>query len=265
MTALQTVAIERRGATAVIELRRPDALNAWNEELTRDLVAAIDEVRGDPEIRALGLTGAGRAFCSGADLKADDGVAGSDGLPDLGASLIEQYNPVILALRELPKPVVALVNGPAVGVGVSLALTADLVVAADSAYFLLAFVNIGLAPDGGASAFLPSRIGLQRASEMAMLGERIPAAQAHAWGLVNRVVPDAELAGEGGALLDRLAAGPTRAYAGIKRQLDAWAQADLRRQLELEADVQRELGRTRDFAEGVSAFTERRPARFTGR
>jgi 2-(1,2-epoxy-1,2-dihydrophenyl)acetyl-CoA isomerase len=148
---------------------------------------------------------------------------------------------------------------------VSLALTADLVVAARSAYFLLAFVNIGLAPDGGASAFVPARIGLQRAAEMAMLGERVPAEQAHAWGLVNRVVPDADLAAEGEALLDRLAAGPTRAYAGIRRQLDAWAQADLRRQLTLEADVQRELGRTRDFAEGVAAFTERRPAQFTGR
>lgn len=264
MPTLETVAIERRGAAAVIELRRPAALNAWNAHLTRDLMAAIDEVRADPEIRAVGLTGAGRAFCSGADLKADDGVAASDGPPDLGASLIERYNPVILALRELPKPVVALVNGPAVGVGVSLALTADLLIAAESAYFLLAFVNIGLAPDGGASAFLPARIGLQRASEMAMLGERVGAEQAHAWGLVNRVVPDAELATAGGALLDRLAAGPTRAYAGIKRQLDAWAQADLRRQLMLEADVQRELGRTRDFAEGVAAFSERRPARFSG-
>lgn len=265
MSSLETVAIERRGAAAVIELRRPDALNAWNADLTRDLVAALDEVGADPEIRAVGLTGAGRAFCSGADLKADDGVTAADGAPDLGASLIDQYNPVIVGFRELRKPVVALVNGPAVGVGVSLALTADLVIAAESAYFLLAFVNIGLAPDGGASAFLPARIGLQRASEMAMLGERVPATQARDWGLVNRVVPDGDLAAEGDALLERLAAGPTRAYAGIKRQLDAWSQADLRRQLMLEADVQRELGRTTDFAEGVAAFTERRPARFTGR
>jgi 2-(1,2-epoxy-1,2-dihydrophenyl)acetyl-CoA isomerase len=258
-----TVAITRRGAAATIELRRPEALNAWNAQVSHDLMAAVDEVAGDPEVRAVALTGAGRAFCSGADLKSTGPVTEAE--PDLGAALIEQYNPVILALRELPKPVVALVNGPAVGVGCSLALAADLVLAAESAYFLLAFVNIGLVPDGGASAFVPARIGLARAAEMAMLGERIPAAQAHAWGLVNRVVPDARLAEDGAALLTRLAEGPTRAYAGTKSQLNAWAYAELRRQLTLEADLQRDLGRSDDAAEGRAAFIDRRPARFRGR
>ncbi len=263
MSERETVVITRRGAAASIELCRPDALNAWNDQLSEDLAAALAEVAGDPEVRAVALTGAGRAFCSGADLKTTGPAAGAE--PDLSAALTERYNPVILAVREMPKPVVALVNGPAVGVGCSLALAADLVLAADSAYFLLAFANIGLAPDGGASAFLPARIGFSRASEMAMLGERIPAAQALDWGLVNRVVPAEDLAAEGGALLDRLAAGPTRAYAGTKRQLNAWAHAELRGQLALEAAIQGELGRSADFAEGVTAFTERRPARFDGR
>lgn len=263
MLALDTVAIARRGAVATIELRRPDALNAWNADVSRDLIAALDAVAADDDVRAVGITGAGRAFCSGADLKTGGPADGED--PDLGASLRARYNPVILAVRELPKPVVSLVNGPAVGVGCSLALAADLVLAAESAYLLLAFVNIGLVPDGGASAFVPARAGLGRASEMAMLGERIGAEQAASWGLVNRVVPDDDLAQEGAALLDRLAAGPTGAYAGIKRQLNGWAYQALREQLELEADIQRERGRSADFAEGVAAFTERRAARFTGR
>lgn len=264
MPALQTVAIERRGGAAIIELRRPEALNAWNDEVTDDLLAALKEVGEDDAIRAVAITGAGRAFCSGADLKADDGIVAEDGLPDLGESLRTRYNPVIVGVRQLQKPVISLVNGPAVGVGCSLALAADLTIAADSAYFLLAFVNIGLAPDGGASAFIPSRIGLARAAEMAMLGEKIPAAQALEWGLINRVVADDQLAAEGDALLAKLAAGPTRAYAGIKRQLAAWSEAELGRQLELEAEIQRGLGRTSDFGEGVAAFVARRPAEFTG-
>lgn len=263
MSPLETVATTRRGAVATIELRRPDALNAWNDDVSRDLIAALETVAADPEIRAVGLTGAGRAFCSGADLKST--AAPVDGqAPDLSIALKERYNPVILAVREMEKPVVALVNGPAVGVGCSLALAADLVIAAESAYFLLAFVNIGLVPDGGASAFVPARAGLARAAEMAMLGERISAGQAADWGLVNRVVPDADLASEGEALLDRLAAGPTRAYAGIKQQLNAWAYAEVRAQLDLEAELQRDMGQTGDFLEGVTAFTERRPAQFSG-
>lgn len=263
MSATETVAIDRRGSVATIELRRPDALNAWNADMSRDLAAALQAVAADDGIRAVGLTGAGRAFCSGADLKGGGPQEGGE--PDLAVSLRERYNPVILAVRELEKPVVALVNGPAVGVGCSLALAADLVLAAESSYFLLAFVNIGLVPDGGASAFVPARIGLGRAAEMAMLGERIGAAQAAEWGLVNRVVADDALAGEGAELLDRLAAGPTLAHAGIKRQLNGWAYQALTAQLELEADIQRDMGRSADFAEGVAAFTERRPARFAGR
>jgi 2-(1,2-epoxy-1,2-dihydrophenyl)acetyl-CoA isomerase len=165
----------------------------------------------------------------------------------------------------MPKPVVAAVNGPAAGIGCSLALACDLVLAAESAYFLLAFVNIGLVPDGGSSLLIPSRVGFARAAEMAMLGERVPAPKALEWGLINRVVADDALRGEAGALADRLAAGPTRSYAGSKRQLNAWVYSRMHEQLELESSIQQEMAGSGDFAEGVAAFIEKRPARFTGR
>jgi 2-(1,2-epoxy-1,2-dihydrophenyl)acetyl-CoA isomerase len=210
------------------------------------------------------ITGAGKGFCSGADLSAGFDPT-PEGHPDVRRSLHERYHPVILGLRELPKPVVAAVNGAAAGVGCSLALAADLVLAGESAYFLLAFVNIGLVPDGGSSAFIPARAGLARATEMAMLGERIGAAKALGWGLVNAVHPDDELLAAADALVARLAAGPTRAYAGAKRQLNAWCFPGLEQQLALEADIQQEQAVGADFAEGVAAFLGKRPAEFTGR
>jgi 2-(1,2-epoxy-1,2-dihydrophenyl)acetyl-CoA isomerase len=157
------------------------------------------------------------------------------------------------------------VNGPAVGIGCSLALACDLVVAAESAYLLLAFVNIGLVPDGGSSLLVPSRVGFARAAEMAMLGERVPAPRALEWGLINRVAPDDAFEAESDALLERLAAGPTRAYAGIKRQLNAWLFERMSAQLELEAELQQESAASRDFRQGVLAFLEKRPAAFEGR
>src|ERR1039458_7642662 len=163
-----------------------------------------------------------------------------------------------------PKPVVAAVNGPAVGIGCSLALASDLIVASRRAYFLLAFVNIGLVPDGGSSVFVPARAGFTRAMQMSMLGERIGAEKALEWGLINQVVDDAELSVEVGTLIDRLAAGPTRSYAGAKRQLNARAYAGIEQQLELEAQIQQQQATTADFIEGVTAFAEKRPAHFTG-
>ena len=157
------------------------------------------------------------------------------------------------------------VNGPAVGIGCSLALCCDLIVAADSAYFSLAFVNIGLVPDGGSSLLVPSRVGMARATELAMLGERIAAAKALDWGLINRVVPDVELADETAALAARLASGPTRSYAGTKRQLNSWLYSRMGEQLELEARIQQEMAGSGDFLEGATAFVEKRPARFSGR
>src|SRR5829696_838722 len=255
MPSHETIDLTTDGPAARILLNRPEALNAWNEQFGLDLLDGINVVAKDDSIRALMITGAGRGFSSGADLKEQRG-GGEDGLPDLSARLKEIYHPIITGLREMPKPVLAAVNGPAVGIGCSLALAADLIIAAESAYFLLAFVNIGLVPDGGSTAILPARIGFARAAEMAMLGERVPAAQALEWGLINRVVPDDALEEEAGGLLEELANGPTRSYAGSKRLLNRRMYADLAGQLDAEADAQRDQGRSQDFVEGVMAFVE---------
>jgi 2-(1,2-epoxy-1,2-dihydrophenyl)acetyl-CoA isomerase len=164
----------------------------------------------------------------------------------------------------MPKPVVAGVNGPAAGIGLSLALACDLVVAAESAYFTLAFVNIGLVPDGGSSVLVPSRVGFARAAQLAMLGERLAAPRAVDWGLINEAWPDEEFASRADALLDRLADGPTRSYAGTKRQLNRWLYEHMDDQLEFEAGIQREMSGSADFAEGLASFAEKRPPRFTG-
>jgi 2-(1,2-epoxy-1,2-dihydrophenyl)acetyl-CoA isomerase len=255
--------VQRRGAVATLVLNRPEALNAVTPELGAELLEALRNAGDDPGIRAVVITGAGRAFSSGADLKRGIEL-GDDGRPDLGKLLRERYHPIIETIRTLPKPVIAGVNGPAVGIGLSFALACDLVVAAESAYLLLAFVNIGLVADGGSSLLIPERAGFARAAEMALLGERIPAAKALEWGLVNRVVADSDLTAHVDELADRLAAGPTLSYAGTKRQLNAWQFARMAEQLELEASIQAELGRSQDFIEGVTAFAEKRAARFTG-
>jgi len=265
-SAFETVnlAVDPDGV-ATIELNRPQALNAWTQQFGLELRAALERAGADEAVRAVVLTGAGRAFSSGADLK-DFGVELDErGRPDVYRALTERYHPVMHAVRELPKPVVAAVNGPAAGIGCSLALCCDLVVAAESAYFLLAFVNIGLVPDGGSSLFVPTRVGAARAAEMAMLGERIHAQQALEWGLINRVVPDERLAEETGALARRLAGGPTLSYAGSKRLLNSWLYARMDEQLELEAQLQREMVGTGDFVEGATAFVQKRPAQFSGR
>ncbi|HEU5389838.1 MAG TPA: enoyl-CoA hydratase [Streptosporangiaceae bacterium] len=263
----ETVNLYRRGAGARVELNRPDRLNAWNAQFAADLNDAIREVTADPGVRAVLITGAGRAFSSGADLKESTEQASTEQAgerPDVYTVLTERYHPLITGIRHMPKPVVAAVNGPAAGIGLSLALACDLVVAAESAFFQLAFVNIGLVPDGGSSLLVPSRVGFARAAELAMLGERLGARQALDWGLINRVWPDAEFGTECAKLLDRLAGGATRSYAGTKRQLNRWLYEQMNDQLEFEAQIQREMSGSADFAEGVRAFAEKRPARFTG-
>ena len=260
---METVIRERRGGELRITLNRPDAMNAWDKRLGPELLAAVREAQDDA-VRAVVVTGAGRAFSSGADLKSGFDPT-PEGHPDVETVLHEVYHPIIAGLRELPKPVLAAVNGPAVGIGCSLALAADLIVAKQSAYFLLAFVNIGLVPDGGSSMLVPERVGLARAAEMAMLGERIGAEKALEWGMVNRVVPDDEFEAAVDELAARLAAGPTSAYAGIKRQLNAWLFARMAGQLDLEASIQQQSEASGDFQEGVRAFLERRPAAFEGR
>jgi len=260
----ETVQVQQRGGELRITLDRPEAMNAWNKQFGLDLLDAVERAAADDAVRAVVITGAGRAFSSGADLKAGfDPTPG--GHPDVGTVLRDRYHPIITGIRRMPKPVVAAVNGPAVGIGLSLALAADLVIARESAYFLIAFVNIGLVPDGGSSLFVPERVGFARATEMAMLGEKVPARQALEWGLINRVAADDAFEAEVDALAQRLAAGPTRSYAGTKRQLNAWLYARMDDQLELEADVQQESAETGDFMEGVRAFVEKRPAAFEGR
>jgi 2-(1,2-epoxy-1,2-dihydrophenyl)acetyl-CoA isomerase len=265
-TEFETVNVRLADGAATVELNRPQALNAWNAQLGADLLAAVRGVAADDGVRAVVVTGAGRAFSSGADLKdTSGGHTTADGRPDVYRTLTERYHPIMQAIREMPKPVLAAVNGPAVGIGCSLALCCDLILAAESAYFLLAFVNIGLVPDGGSSLFVPTRVGMARATELSMLGERLPAAQALEWGLINRVLPDTGLGTEAGALAARLAAGPTRSYAGTKRQLNNWLYSRMPEQLELEAQIQREMAASEDFLEGAIAFAQKRQARFAGR
>jgi len=266
MSEPATVITRQEGGALTITLNRPERLNAWNAQLGEELLAAVRGAATDDAVRAICLTGAGRAFSSGADLR-DVGAAAlrDNGRPDLAAVLRERYNPIITALRSIEKPVLAAVNGPAVGIGLSLALAADLIVGRESAYFLLAFANIGLAPDGGASAMVAERIGFTRATEMAMLGEKIPAPQAAEWGLINRAIDDAAFEDEVAALLARLSNGPTRAQGAIKRQLNAWRLGALDAQLELEAVTQNEMADTEDFVAGATGFATRTAPAFQGR
>jgi 2-(1,2-epoxy-1,2-dihydrophenyl)acetyl-CoA isomerase len=262
----ETVTVTRgasNGAELRIELNRPESMNAWNVQLGLDLRAAVEEAAEDDSVRSVTITGAGRGFSSGADLKAGFEPT-PEGHPDVGSTLRDRYHPIITGIRRMPKPVLAAVNGPAVGIGCSLALACDLIVARESAYFLLAFVNIGLVPDGGSSLFIPARVGHTRAADMAMLGERIPAPQALEWGLINRVAADDAFDAEVDTLAERLATGPTGSYAGSKRQLNAWIYPRMDEQLELEAAIQQEMAASGDFREGVQAFLAKRPPEFKG-
>ena len=254
----------RDGAVAHVELNRPEALNAWLPEFADEVADALRTAAVDPEVRSILITGAGRAFSAGADVKRTRDLM-PNGDPDLSSWLHRHYNPVILAVREAPKPVVGAIQGAAAGLGCSLALSCDLLVAGESSYLLLAFVNIAVMPDAGALRFLAERVGLARAAELAMLGERMPAPKALEWGLVNRVVPDDAVHAEGMALAQRLAAAPTLALASIKQTLNETSQPDLATQLAIEADRQQIHGGSFDYAEGKAAFIEKRPAAFQGR
>jgi 2-(1,2-epoxy-1,2-dihydrophenyl)acetyl-CoA isomerase len=260
----ETVDLRIEDGVAEVTLNRPERLNAWNAQFGDELRAALLKDAADESVRSVLITGAGRGFSSGADLKEmlEQGAAGE--IPDVGDMLRTRYHPIIKGIRELPKPVVAAVNGPAVGIGCSLALACDLIWAAESAVFGLAFVNIGLVPDGGSTFLVPVAAGKARALEMALLGDPIPAEQALQWGLINRVVPDGDLMDEARGLARRLAKGPTRSYAQSKRALNNSFLKIMDEQLDLEADIQGEMVTSSDFIEGVSAFVEKRDPRFTG-
>lgn len=259
----QTIISERRGAVTRIELNRPGAANAWTPQMGLALKRALDQAGGDPSVRAILITGRGRVFSAGADVKVERELTPA-GEPDLSSRLREIYNPVITAVRRAPKPVIAAVNGPAAGLGCSLALACDLILASEDAFFLYAFIRLGLIPDAGATYLAAVRIGYSRAAELAMLGERLPARRALEWGLINAVHPADELVEQAASLAARLAAGPTVAYANLKRALDAGSLAALPTQLEFEPTLQQLHATTHDYAEGVRAFREGREPEFRG-
>ena len=249
-----------------LTLNRPQRLNAMSNALIEAMNAQMARARDDAAIRAVLLTGAGRGFCAGADLAGGGTVdASAATAPDLGTNMDRLFNPLIRAMRSLPKPIVGAINGVAAGGGANLALACDIVIAARSARFDQAFVRISLMPDLGGSYFLPRSVGDARARALAMLGSSVPAEQAERMGMIWQTVDDAALMPEATKLARQLAEGPTLSYAAIKQAINAAATNSLDQQLDLERDRQRELGRSADFREGVTAFLAKRPAKFTGR
>lgn len=259
----RTVRLEVSGGIARIILDRPDKLNAFSRTMHAHLRGAMDRVERDDAIRAVVLAGAGRAFCAGQDLADLSFEPGN--MTDLGELIHENFNPLIRRLRALPKPIVARVAGIAAGAGASLALACDIVIAGRGASFLQAFVNIGLVPDSGSTWLLPQRVGHARAMGLAMLGERLTAERAEQWGLIWKCVDDEALDAEVDGLAAKLAAMPTRALAAIKQSIGAAQTNTLDAQLDLERDLQHELGASHDYSEGVNAFLEKRKPAFTGR
>lgn len=260
---MSLVTLDLHDGIARITLNRPEKLNGLNAAMHEELRGAIAQLRSSPA-RTLILTGAGRAFCTGQDL-AERVVPPGAAAIDLGDSIEKNYKPLVLALRALPFPVIAAVNGAAAGAGASLALACDIVLAARSAVFIQAFSKIGLGPDGGGSYFLPRLAGSARAMGLALTAETLSAEQAAQWGLIWKCVDDEQLPGEADALASRFARGPALAYASIKQALHASPANTIEQQLDLERDRQRELGYSEDYREGVAAFMEKRAPRFKGK
>lgn len=258
--APRTVLVETADGIATVTLNRPEALNSLTVEMKHELLAAFRRLERDAGVRAVILTGAGRAFCAGQDLRERQQP---DAAP-LGVELRERYNPIVRAMRALPKPIVGAINGVAAGAGASLAFACDLRIAVEGASFALAFGRVGLVPDSGATWFLPRLVGAARAAEIALLGDPVPAADALRIGLVSRVVPAEQLSPEARAVAARLAASAPRALALTKRALDGAWDRSLDEALEYEAHLQDMAGRTADHREGMSAFLEKREPRFTG-
>ncbi|WP_406690798.1 enoyl-CoA hydratase [Saccharopolyspora sp. ID03-671] len=250
--------VERDGGVLRISWDRPEALNALTGEMVLGTAAAIEAAADDPAVRVVVIAGRGPAFSAGADLEEVN--------PDqpIGEATLDAANRLIRAIRAVPKPVVAAVHGPAAGFGASIALSADITLAASSAYFLLAFAHVGLMPDGGSTALVPASIGRARATRMAMLGERVDAATAFDWGLITKATSDEDFPAELANLTAKLEAGPTAAYARIKQALDTTALSALEPALEVEKDGQLALFESHDFTEGTRAFREKRKPRFVG-
>jgi 2-(1,2-epoxy-1,2-dihydrophenyl)acetyl-CoA isomerase len=259
-----TIKFELTGGVAELTLNRPEKLNSFNSDMHAEVRAALATLQGNPDARVLLLTGAGRGFCAGQDL-ADRAVAPGGAAVDLGESIEKNYRPLVMALRNLPMPVIAAVNGVAAGAGANVALACDLVLAARSANFVQAFCKLGLVPDCGGTWFLPRLVGNARALGLTLLGDKLSATQAESWGLIWRAVDDELLMATARGLAQQLAAGPTRGFARTKQAIYASWGTDLAGQLDLERDYQRELGTSADYREGVAAFIAKRAAAFTGR
>jgi 2-(1,2-epoxy-1,2-dihydrophenyl)acetyl-CoA isomerase len=260
----QTVRTEVRQAVAVITLARPGKLNAVTAAMHAELRQALAAAEGDPAVRCVVLTGEGRAFSSGQDLT-EDLPRGADGKLDLGTALDRDYNPLVERLYNFPKVTIAALNGPAVGASLNIALACDIVVAARSAYLQEAFARIGLVPDAGGTWLLPRIVGMKRALALMLTADQVSAEEAARIGLVYKVFDDATFMADTMALAARLAAGPATVFRMIKAAARAGVSNDLAAQLALERDLQCEAGRGHDFAEGLAAFREKRPAKFEGR
>jgi len=263
MTGYENIRLEVAAGVATLTLNRPDRLNSFTVAMHADVRAALDAVRAERAVRCLVLTGAGRGFCAGQDL-GDRAVAPSDQPLDLGASIQNYYRPLVLALRGLPMPVIAAVNGVAAGAGANIALACDLVFAARSASFIQSFSKIGLVPDSGGTWVLPRLVGQARAMGLAIFGDKLSAEQAEQWGLIWKCVDDTELMPTVRKAAEQLAGGPTRGFARTKQAIFAASGLTFEASLDLERDFQRELGRSPDYREGVAAFMEKRAPRFTG-
>ncbi len=268
MTEVSTVLYEERGAVAIATLNRPQALNSFTRQMHRDLWAALDRVEANRAIRALVITGAGRGFCAGADLAEFDFEPGPDLVEraDPGPVIDQAFNPTVRRLQALRVPTIAAVNGVAAGAGASLAMTCDIAIAASGASFIQAFSKIGLIPDAGGTWFLTERLGLARAMALAMTGDKLPAAQAKAWGMIWDVVEGGadECLAAALAMADKLAAMPTKALVATRHILHDSGQRTLNQQLDAERDTQSAMGKTHDYIEGVTAFRQKRPAVFKG-
>jgi len=259
----ENIKFETEEGVATLTLNRPDKLNSFTQAMHMEVREALAQLRADKSVRVLVLTGAGRGFCAGQDL-GDRAVAPGGAAVDLGESVEKFYAPLVLALRELPMPVICAVNGVAAGAGANLALACDIVLAAKSASFIEAFCKLGLIPDTGGTWHLPRLIGHARATGLAMLGEKLSAERAEQWGLIWKAVPDEELMNEAMAMARHFATAPTKGLAFTKRALQASYGNSLADQLKLEGEMMRELGYSHDYREGVDAFINKRAPNFKG-
>jgi 2-(1,2-epoxy-1,2-dihydrophenyl)acetyl-CoA isomerase len=261
---MSSVLISAQGGVLTVTLNRPDKLNAFNPEMHKALRRALEQALDERDVRAVLLTGAGRGFCAGQDLSERNVAPGAAPI-DLSVSLGSYYNPLVRRMRELPKPIVAAVNGVAAGAGANIAFACDIVLAARSASFVESFARLGLVPDSGGTYFLPRLVGMARAMGLSLLGEPLSAEQAAQWGLIWKVVDDAELMPQATALAEKLAQGPTKGYGLVKKALYASAGNSLDAQLDLERDLQRDAGFSEDYREGVAAFMAKRAPQFRGK